>query len=340
MDPAAILFSEASPSILNQIRPHQKEAVLRILREHLKNVPDLSIFNARRENVPAFIRDFVDKIRKNIPSPGDAFGIHLTCRITKDDTQDTLDSKHLRDDGDSASSYRVEPLLAYELNLFTTQTQVLEMANRRKYSSVYVRDYTVQQVMSLFPYEMGHLVQEEAFNKGRDVNGVYRYLNTFRFIVTEARLAGYLRITYTQFKDLDHLLRRLKAGRVVAFTDAKLIFQKCGIVSYFFNYMWLVRFQLYGSMTVNRDIANICKYQCRSGKPLPMNRDGLAKNPYRSPLEVLSFEAPKKNFVRFCTQENQEGSFPVRNSMDKIFFGQQFNEGTGYSFELRNDGWK
>ncbi|GBL58219.1 hypothetical protein AVEN_240821-1 [Araneus ventricosus] len=81
-----------------------------------------------------------------------------------------------------------------------------------------------------------------------------------------------------------------------------------------------------------KDVATIVKYQCRSGQPLPMTRNGLEKNPIRSQLEILAFEAWKMNLARMCTQEKREEK--VKYSMDKMFFGEQPNEGTGGSFAL------
>ncbi|GFX13553.1 uncharacterized protein TNCV_3136261 [Trichonephila clavipes] len=92
------------------------------------------------------------------------------------------------------------------------------------------------------------------------------------------------------------LLRRLDAERVTAFSDIRAVFQKCGIVAYFFNWIRVVQEQLPLQNSVHmKNIMTILKYQCRTGRPLPLTRYGLAKNPERSPLEILSFEAWKRN---------------------------------------------
>ncbi|GFY64067.1 uncharacterized protein TNIN_184001 [Trichonephila inaurata madagascariensis] len=88
------------------------------------------------------------------------------------------------------------------------------------------------------------------------------------------------------------LLRRLDAERVTAFSDIRAIFQKCRIVAYCFNWMRVVQEQLPLQNSIRmKNIMIILKYQCRTGRPLPLTRDGLAKIPERSLLEILSFEA-------------------------------------------------
>ncbi|GFR32844.1 uncharacterized protein TNCT_443241 [Trichonephila clavata] len=82
-----------------------------------------------------------------------------------------------------------------------------------------------------------------------------------------------------------------------------------------------------------KNIMTILKYQCRTGRPLPLTRDGLAKNPERSPLEILSFEAWKRNCAHMCIEAT---SVQVNRRTEKMFFGQQFREGTGYDFCLLN----
>ncbi|GFS52509.1 uncharacterized protein TNIN_350081 [Trichonephila inaurata madagascariensis] len=130
------------------------------------------------------------------------------------------------------------------------------------------------------------------------------------------------------------LLRRLDAERVTAFSDFRAIFQKCGIVAYFFNWMRVVQEQLPLQNSVHiKNIMIILKYQCRMGRPLPLTRDGLTKNPERSPLEILSSEAWKRNCAHMCMEAL---SVQVTHSTEKMFFGQQFREGTGYDFCLLN----
>ncbi|KAG8170337.1 hypothetical protein JTE90_014799 [Oedothorax gibbosus] len=314
--------------ILQVIRPHSLAAVTRIFQQHLvHSVPDLRVFQQNSKQIPEFCLQFVLAIRRQFPSPGDPFGILLTCRITKSDTQGTLDSKHLQI-ADPTVSYNVDKALRYELNLFTIHTHVFEMATTHQYASVFTKNYNISELMDLLP-NSGVLERGEPFHKGRDVRGRLQYLSTFQFILVPNR------IIYKSFKDLQILLQQLKLDRIVAFSDIRNIFQKCGLVCYFFNLVNVVQHQLLTDMSCvyARDVLTIMKYQCRTGTPLPLTREGLSKNPDRSPIDVLSFEAPKKNYARMCTEQPKR-SFPVMTSADKIFFGQQFNEGTGYHFGL------
>lgn len=350
MHPGRVLFREVRhrrPDIYREIRrlirPHPIGSVVRIFCDHLeKNVDDIGVFDRHRDRIPKFLLDFVRKIHKNIPSPGDAYGILLTCRITKTDTQDTLDSRHLREEASACGNvFNVEKDLRYELYIFSTQTQLLEIASRRVYSTVYVRDYSVRELLLLFPEESCHLRVQNPYNKGVDHEGRLQYLSTTTFIITEAFVPGYVRILYKTSKELVFLLRHLDGRKIVAFSDVKYVVARCGMICHFFNMRMLTKLQLFRSDSAvkgrtERDILNICKYQCRTGRPLPLNRDGLANHAKRSPLEVLSFEAPKKNYVLLSTGEKGRRKHPVKTSSDKIFFGQQFNEGTGYHFSIMN----
>ena len=309
------------------IRPHSLSAVLRLFQEHLRHsVPDLR--RLRTDKVPELCLRFVLAVRRQFPNPGDPFGIQLTCRLTKSDTQGTLDSKHLQA-SDQTVSYNVDKALTYELHLFTNHTQVFELATTHTYASVFTRGYTVPEMMALVPYA-GVLERGWPFHKGRDAQGQWQYLNAFQFILVPNR------VLYKTFKDLQLLLQRLRADRIVGVSDIRYTFQKCGLVSHFFNLVNVVQRQLLLDMDAvyARDVLTVMKYQCRTGKPLPLTRDGLGKNPERSPIEILSFEAPKKNYARMCTEQPTR-MHPVKKSADKIFFGQQFNEGTGYQFALR-----
>lgn len=341
---ASQLFREVAstrPDIFNEIlhiiQPHTLESVIRIFRDHLEqSVPDISIFNQHRDRIPPLILRFVQVIRKNFPTPGDAFGIHLTCRITKNDTQDTLNSKHLSDRGFSSDVYNVEKPLQYEIDIFTSQTQVFEMATRRKYSTVYVRSYPVEELLRCVPnsccLELGG-----PCNKARSITGEWRYLDSYRFIfVQDPR--NHVKVIYQRATDLNFLIRHLDSTRILAFSDVRAVIKLCGIQCYFLNMCEIVRLQLFVSggtvwSTHERDIVTVLKYQCRSGLPLALNRNGLAKNEQRSPIEVLSFEAPKKNYARLAARTGST-MYDVDTSADKIFFGQQFNEGTGYKFAI------
>lgn len=299
------------------IQPHSMEIIIHHFQKHLEaSVPDLQIFNEHADKIPDLCLGFVEAIVKRFPCAGDAFGIHLTCRVTKADTQHTLDSKHLKHALEQ-SNYNVDSKVLYELKCFTNQAQVFELASRRGLYTVFTNS------PPNIP-EAGILERGGPFNKARTRDGQYRYLNTFPYLQLEDR------VLYN--KDLFPLLRRLK--NVYAFSDLKFIYEKCGLVSFFFNLVRLVDRQLTMSDVYRKDVMTIIKYQCCTGRPLPLTREGLSKNPERSPIEVLSFEAPKSNFARLCTMH--AGTYPVEKSFDKLLFGQQFNEGTGY-FALKQD---
>jgi hypothetical protein len=264
--------------------------------------------------------------------------------VTKNDTQGTLDSKHLQKNRHEidATRFNVERQLAYEISIFSTQSQVFELATRRQYATIYVRGYDDANVL-LSRLRPGACVLEKGgpYNKGKDWKGNWRYLNQFRFIVVPNRPRGHFKVVYESARELDFLLRHLELDKIVAFSDVRHVFQTCGVVCHFFNMVEIVGMELFGATADDgessheRDVLTIVKYQCRSGRPLALNRDGLAKNQERSPLEVLSFEAPKKNFVRLSTEANENNdTYRVEKSADKIFFGQQFNEGTGYDFAI------
>lgn len=340
MEPAERLFAfvqQSFPSVYQEIQqtiqPHSIQALVKHFGAHLaRSVPDLSIFNGvPREKIPQLCLAFAKAARKRFPSPGDAFGIQLTCRITKSDTQDTLDSKHL-DYIEENREFNVDRGLRSDIELFSRQAQVFQLSSKQKHFSVFLERSTDKLGMFQKVPEMAWLERGMPFNKGRDQSGQLRYLTTFRFIYVPEQD----KILYRSVKDLTLLFKRL--DNVLAISDLKYVFQKCGIVSHFFNLHRVLERQLFteGDSPARKDVMTVCKYQCRTGRPLPLSRDGLAKNPERTPIEVLSFEAPKKNYARLCCQRPPIET-KVHSSADKIFFGQQFNEGTGYcGFEVRS----
>ncbi|GFT47356.1 uncharacterized protein NPIL_605961 [Nephila pilipes] len=104
MDAANIIFHHVKnnfPEIWAEIefviRPHKMCSVINIFRQHLNNIEDINIFNCNQDNIPIFLLEFCKCIRRNFLSPGDAYGILLTCRSTKMYTQDMLDKRHLSD---------------------------------------------------------------------------------------------------------------------------------------------------------------------------------------------------------------------------------------------------
>ncbi|GFX92057.1 uncharacterized protein TNCV_4416791 [Trichonephila clavipes] len=329
-DHVAAVRPDVYRQILHTIQPHSLEAILELFQHHLEqSVPDLRRLNQHHERLPDLCLKFVRMIRKRFPSPGDAFGIQLTCRVTKSDTQGTLDSKHLKSQEERDDYFRVDALLLSELQCFSTQTQVFELSTRHGYSTVFTRGYTGQELLQRLP-DACLLTRGLPYNKGITLDGTYKYLNTCTFIVVPNTKVVYR----TSAKHWFSLLRRLDAERVTAFSDIRAVFQKCGIVAYFFNWIRVVQEQLPLQNSVHmKNIMTILKYQCRTGRPLPLTRDGLAKNPERSPLEILSFEAWKRNCAHMCIEEP---SVPVTRSTEKMFFGQQFREGTGYDFCLMN----
>lgn len=321
--------------ILDLIRPHSLAAMSAHFNEHLRRVP-LDAFNRHRDAIPDFCLAFFRHARR--PTPGDPFGIQITCRITQTDTQGTLDSKHLQQSSSSeASSKRfcAEPRILGQLAIFTTQQQVLELSRCNRYSTVFVRHATAEELLANIP-GAGLLERGGERNKGRDASGAVHYLRMFQFIVVEDW--NHVKVLYTSSKDVFTLLKHIPPGQVAGFSNVHYLYDKCGILSHFFNMVAVARFQLFkgDDPVYEKDMVTLIKYQCRSGRPLSLTREGLAKNPDRSPLEVLSFEAPKRNYARLCTTYPRRDEWhPVAASSDKIFFGQQFNEGTGYHFELR-----
>lgn len=322
--------------ILEMIRPHSIKSLIFHFDQHLKkSVPDLDIFNRHLEGVPKLCLEFARAVRKRFPTPGDAFGIQLTCRVTKFDTQGVLDSKHLKGSTSTVQhEYNVEYSIRNELQHFSSQTHVFEFNSKHRYYTAFLKPTNTEDIFEKLANMVCVLERGMDHNKGRDKNGELKYLDTFLFIF----VASENKILYRTVHNLQILFKRLDS--IEAISDISYVSTKCGIVSHYFNLVRILRRQLFSnsdSTAWERDILTIVKYQCRSGIPLPLNRDGLAKNTTKSPIEVLSFEAPKKNFARLCTMEDESTKcYPVETSSDKIFFGQQFNEGTGYSgFAIR-----
>lgn len=317
-------------AIMKKITPHKLNAVLCIIEGHLRRY-DLKIFNANISAVPQFMWAIVKHLR--FPIPGTAKGIELACRASKSDTQAALDSKHMPSSLGFRLEFNVEKAILHELALFSTQKQVFEISNRRRYATVYTH-CSVDELMELLP-EACHLVPNAERNKGKNSEGKFCYLSFCKYIVVEDR--GSIKILYQSLKDLYDLLRIISLKNVVAFSDVRNLFQKCGIVSYFFNMVQIVERQLFTNddSPYEKDILTLIKYQCVSGKPLPLTRDGLAKNPNRTKLEVLAFEAMKKNLTHYSTDKSSDKwSDASAASADCLFFGQQCKEGDGFSFAL------
>lgn len=316
-------------AIVEKIRPHSLDAVLYILENHLRRY-DLNDFNKNVDAAPHFLWEVIKHFR--FPTPGDAFGIQLACRTTKCETQGTLDSKHLSSKSESKTQFNTEKNLLYELALFSNQKHVFEIPNRRQYSTVYT-NYSVEELMKLLP-DVCRLERGFPRNKGQNVNGDFKYLSTFKYIIVKDR--GSVKVLYQPLKDLHGMLRRLSPHKIVAFSDVRGMFAKCGIICYFFNMVRIVESQLFvnDDSAYEKDVLTLIKYQCQSGIPLPYTRDGLAKNPVRTIMDILSFEAPKKNLAIFSTGPLKNVWQSLTSSTDLIFAGNQFIEGVGYTFKL------
>ncbi|KAG8175904.1 hypothetical protein JTE90_015008 [Oedothorax gibbosus] len=272
--------------ILHAIRPHSLAGVLRLLQQHLRrSVPDLRTFNARPDRVPEFCLRFVLAIRRQFPSPGDAFGIRLTCRITKSDTQGTLDSKHLRSADDRESRFNVRKDLRYELDLFANHTQVFELANTHGYASVFTKNYSVRELMERVP-EGCLLEKGNPLNKGRNARGEPKYLKDFPFVIVPDR------VLYKSFKSLQTLLQRLDVENVVAFSDVRYVFQKCGLPSFYFKIRKhgntsTHRFES-EALTTSNPSTGIIKHRhsCPSGLSIPSSSNTRIDNRHLSLLSI------------------------------------------------------
>ncbi|GFQ78702.1 uncharacterized protein TNCT_320191 [Trichonephila clavata] len=182
-DHVATVQPDVHQQILHLIQPHSLEAILELFQHHLEqSVPDLRRYNHHQACLPDLCLKFVRLIRKRFPSPGDAFGIQLTCRVTKSDTQGTLDSKNLKSQEERDDAFHVDALLLGELHCFSTQTQVFELATRHGYSTVFTRGYTGRELLQRLA-DACLLTRGLPYNKGITLNGTYKYLNTCTFIV-------------------------------------------------------------------------------------------------------------------------------------------------------------
>ncbi|GFV31336.1 uncharacterized protein TNCV_4523631 [Trichonephila clavipes] len=231
-----------------------------------------------------------------------------------------LSSDNMREEDSSEDNMAsVDALLLSELQCFSTQTQVFELSTRHGIRLSLHEGIRVKSCFQRLP-DACLLTRGLPYNKGITLDGTYKYLNTCTFIVVPNTKIVYR----TSAKHWLSLLRRLDAERVTAFSDIRAVFQKCGIVAYFFNWIRVVQEQLPLQNSVHmKNIMTILKYQCRTGRPLPLTRDGLAKNPERSPLEILSFEAWKRNCAHMCIEAP---SVPVTRSTEKMFLVNNFGK--------------
>lgn len=320
-------------AILQKISPYSLDSVLKIFECHLKNVPDLSVFNKNVDAIPEFMLTVVRYMK--LPIPGDAIGIMKICRANKSDTQGALDSKHRTNINSEQFEFNVEKEILDELALFSNHMQIFELANRHKYATVFMSpDTSLRNLMQRLP-KACILERGGDFNKGRNAEGVFRYLITFKYILVEDR--GSLKVLYRSLADLYLILRCVPLKHVVCFSDIRCLFKKCGNTCSFFNMLEIANRQLFmnDGSKYEKDVITLLTFMFRRAELLPMNREGLAKNKDRTPIDVFSFEAMKKNGAKFCTGPSRGEWHTVERTLEQIFYGQQPNSGTGFTFECR-----
>lgn len=355
--PASILIREVREKhtsiydeILNIIKPHSISSIERILKEHLDNSTiDLDLFNKHRDLIANFMLEYVKKLHKNFPTPGDASGIESSCRLTRNDTQDLLDSRHPKsvvynNEGEGEVSRHqldeFEKAFQYELNLYKNQTHFLEITCKRKFSSIYVQNYSVNDIFCMFPFETC-LLNPISMTVIRGCA-----FNIARFIIIEELLEKRnLRIFYHQHhsRDLSCLLKHLDPNKIEIFNDLRLINNKLGPTCFFHNAENILNKYFKGDPRHHLDMIVALKIMVASGRLVGYNRNGLAKHPDRSVFEKLGFEAPKNNAVKLSTC-GSDGCIRIRNSridkhsykvgasMDNMFFCNSFKHGTCFTF--------
>lgn len=357
--PASVLLREVREKhpdiydeILNIIKPHKISSIERILKEHLDDsTVDLNLFNVCRDSIAEFILEYVKRIRKNFPTPGDAEGIKRACRLTRNDTQDLLDSRHPKsvvynvENEDELPFHQLddfEKAFRYELNLYKNQTQFLEITCKRKFSSLYVQNYTVDDIFSIFPFETCLLNPVSM----KVIRGYAMKFSRF-IIIEEPSEKQTLRIFYHQHhsRDLSCLLKHLDSDKIETFNDLRLIYNKLGPTCFFHNAENILNKHFKGDPQHHLDMVVALKNMIASGRLIGYNRNGLAKHPDRSVFEKLGFEAPKNTAVNLSTR-GKDGCIRIRNrrfckhshkvksSMDNMFFGNPFKHGTGYTFSV------
>ena len=323
---------EKDPKTWNQIlrvtRLYKLSSVKKVFDKLLKyNVNDLEIFNDNLERVPVFLLKFCEALLRKCPSPGDSYGTLLTCRTTHIYTQDTLDKRHLKSQNFNSvhSNYIINNDLNFELNIYTSLNQIFEITNRRKFTTIFVKDYSVQDLLKLNSLETCHLTSTLS-------NACLK-----TYIITESFIPGYLKII--QKSEHKHFIfRHINPRNIVAFTDLKYINEKCGLICYYFNLINILKLQFFKKMKIDgeheKDIINVLKYQYYTGKLLPINRNGLKKNENRSGLDKCAFEAMRQNLTNEAILEK---TYLVDSPISQIIVGKQFSVGTGdMNFALKS----
>lgn len=322
-------------AILKRIQPYSLRSVLKILEQHLRRIDDLNIFNENVHVVPEFVWTVIKHMK--FPSACDAYGIKVVCRVTKSDTQGALDSKHIPAITNSPNlEFNVEKDILDELALFSNHIQIFELANRHKYATVFMsQDTTLPFLIQRLP-QACILERGKEFNKGKNAEGEYKYLTAFKYILVEDR--GSVKVLYKNLTDLYLILRCVPLKHIAAFSDIRCLFKKCGITCAFFNLVHVTRRQLFvnDDSKYEKDVITLLTFMFCRGELLPMNREGLAKNKDRPPIDVLSFEAMKRNCSRLITGPEREVWHTVQTSLECVYCGRQFKEGTGGSFAVIN----
>lgn len=309
--------------IRNITRLHKLSSIKRIFNEHLKYVDNIEIFNVHKKRIGVFLLKFCEAIQRNFLCPGDNYGILVSCRFTSIYTQDTLDKRHLKDIHSDCLNinYPLNKDLNFELNIYTNLNQIFEITNKRKFTTLFVENYTIEELLNINPSETCYLDLNDSLNN--------QQLILKNHIVTESFIPNYLKIIQKS-EHRGFIFRHIDQNNILAFTDLKYIYKKCGLVCYFFNLIAVVKLQFFKKTTLEskheRDMINILRYQCYTGVLLPLNRNGLKKNKNRSGLDRLCFEAVKQIYVHESIRNIE---YPVKTSTSKIFYGQQPSVGTG-----------
>lgn len=320
--------------ILTKIKPYSLESVLEIFDKHLQNVPDIRIFNLCRDKVPEFCWDII--MHMKFPEPGDAIGINLICRVTKSDTQGALDSKHLQSciTNSRLLEFNVEKDILDELAIFSNHMQLFELANRHKYATIFMNhNVAINDLARRLP-NAGILKRGGDYNKGFDDKGNEQYLASFRYVLLEDR--GSMKVLYKSLADLYNVLRRVPLRNIYAFSDVRCVFKRCGSLPTYFNMGKLAKRQLFknDNPRYEKDITTLLTFMFSRRELLPLNREGLARNKDRTPIDILSFEAMKRNASKLATGDLRGQWIDCQGSNDAILTGSQPVEGTGYHYEL------
>lgn len=321
----------------NFIRPHKMKSIVSQFNKHLAIVDDLQIFNTHYENIPRFLLEFCKTASRNFLVPGDPYGLLLTCRCTQVYTQDTLDKRHLKEQVSTlmGCTRDLEQKLRFELNIYGSLNQIYEISNKRKFTTIFVKKNTVRKLLEMSRDETCYLSQ--GMDKATNIDGEHVYISLKKFIVAASFVPDVTKIIVQKAEDKDYVFRHTDQRNILAFTDLKYVFKKCGGACYYFNLIAVVKLQFFKNVNASgrnvTDICNIIYYQNSKGVIYPMNRNGIKNDKNRSGLGKMSFEAVKQNYVAEAIKNQVYG---VDDSTSKMYYGQQFNEGTGYKFHVLN----